>query len=93
MIMRSIEGKGGNVINNLRYAANTVVIAETEQQQLMNIVVQEKLKACIWTVHRKKIARASEGTYWTYLQKRKDMTPKELIHFAYERDVWFGLSK
>ena len=57
MIMRSIEGKGGiriggnEFINNLRYADDTVVIAETktELQQLMGIVVQEseKLKACI----------------------------------------------
>ena len=38
-------GKGGlrlvyNVTNNLRYADNTVVNAETELQKLMDIVVQ-----------------------------------------------------
>ena len=36
MIMRNIEGKGGfivrgTVINNLRYADDTVIIAETEE--------------------------------------------------------------
>ena len=48
MIMRNIEGKGGfrvggTVINNLRYADETVIIAETEEelQQLIYIVVQE----------------------------------------------------
>ena len=48
MIMRSIEEKGGiiigdNVINNLKYADDTLVIAETETElrQLMDIVVQE----------------------------------------------------
>ena len=48
MIMRNIEGKGafrvsGSVINNLRYADDTVIIAETEEelQQLIDIVVQE----------------------------------------------------
>ena len=32
-------------------------------------------------------------TYLTYLQKMKGMTPIELIHLAYETDVWFQLSK
>ena len=32
-------------------------------------------------------------TYLTYLQRRKVMTPMEPIRFAYERYVWFGLSK
>ena len=37
MIMRNIEGKGGfrvggTVINNLRYADDTVIIAETEEK-------------------------------------------------------------
>ena len=48
MIMRNIEGKGGfrvggTVINNLRYADDTVIIAETEEelQQLIDIVVRE----------------------------------------------------
>ena len=48
MIMRNIEGNegfrvGGTVINNLRYADDTVIIAETveELQQLINIVVRE----------------------------------------------------
>ena len=48
MIMWNIEGKGGfrvggTVINNLRYADDTVIIAETEEelQQLINIVVRE----------------------------------------------------
>ena len=48
MIMRNIEGKGcfnvgGTVINNLRYADDTVIIAETgeELQQLIDIVVRE----------------------------------------------------
>ena len=48
MIMRSLEANGGirigsNVINNLRYADNRVVIPETETdlQQLMYIVIQE----------------------------------------------------
>ena len=43
MIMRNIEGKGGfrvggTVINNLRYADDTVIIAETEEelQQLID---------------------------------------------------------
>ena len=46
--MRNIEGKGGfrvggTVINNLRYADDTVIIAETEEelQQLIDIVVRE----------------------------------------------------
>ena len=48
MIVKKIEGKGGfrvggTVINNLRYADDTVIIAETEEelQQLINIVVRE----------------------------------------------------
>ena len=47
MITRNIEGKGGfrgggTVINNLRYADDTVIIAETEEElQLIDIVVQE----------------------------------------------------
>ena len=48
MIMRNIEGKegfrvGGTVINNLRYADDTVIIAETKEelQQLIDIVVRE----------------------------------------------------
>ena len=48
MIMRNIEGNGGfrvggTVINNLRYADDTVIIAETEGelQQLIDIVVRE----------------------------------------------------
>ena len=48
MIMRKIEGKGGfrvgaTVINNLRCADDTVIIAETEEelQQLIDIVVLE----------------------------------------------------
>ena len=48
IIMRNIERKGGfrvggTVINNLRYADDTVIIAETEEelQQLFDIVVQE----------------------------------------------------
>ena len=48
MIMRNIEGKGGfrvgdTVINNLRYADDTVIIADTEEelQQLIDIVVRE----------------------------------------------------
>ncbi len=51
MVMRSIDGKGGlkvggTVINNLRYADDTVIIAESEAelQQLMDIVVQESEK-------------------------------------------------
>ena len=41
--MKGWYQKLGNVINNLRYADDTVVIAETETelQQLMDIVVQE----------------------------------------------------
>ena len=46
--MRSLEDKGGfrigdRVINNLRYADDTVMLAETEHelQQLMDIVAQE----------------------------------------------------
>ena len=53
--MRSIEKKdgstlGGNVINNLRYADDTVVIAETEtnlQQLMPSWCKKAKLKACI----------------------------------------------
>ena len=48
MIMRNMEGQGGfgvggTVINNLRYADDTVIIAETEEelQQLIDIVVRE----------------------------------------------------
>ena len=48
MIMRSIndmEGikMGGHVINNLRYADDTVIIAESKNQlqQLMDTVVEE----------------------------------------------------
>ena len=48
MIMRSFKDKGGfriggRVINNLRYADDTVILAETEHepQHLMDIVVQE----------------------------------------------------
>ena len=48
MIMRSIDGMGGlrvggTVINNLRYADDTVIIAETvaELQQLMDIIIRE----------------------------------------------------
>ena len=48
MIMSNIEVKGGFrvggiVINNLRYADDTVIIAETEEQlqQLIDIVVRE----------------------------------------------------
>ena len=48
MIMRNIEEKrgfrvGGIVINNLRYADDTVIMAETEEklQQLIDIVVRE----------------------------------------------------
>ena len=49
MIMKSLEDKGGfriggRVINNLRYADDTVILAETEhelQHDLMDIVVQE----------------------------------------------------
>ena len=48
MIMRNIEGKvgfrvGGTVINNFRYAHDTVIIVETETefQQLIDIVVRE----------------------------------------------------
>ena len=47
-IMRSLDDKigfrmGGRVINNLRYADDTVILAETEYelQDLMDIVVQE----------------------------------------------------
>ena len=46
--MRNIEGKGGfrvggTEINNLRYADDTVIIAETDEelQQLIDIVVRE----------------------------------------------------
>ena len=48
MIMIRLEDKGGfriggRVINNLRYADDTVILAETEPelQHLMDIVVQE----------------------------------------------------
>ena len=45
MIMISLENKGicGRVINNDRYADDTVILAETEHelQHLMDIVVQE----------------------------------------------------
>ena len=48
MIMIGLEHKGGfriggRVINNLRYADDTVILAETEHelQHLMDIVVQE----------------------------------------------------
>ena len=48
MIMKSLEDKGGfridgRVINNLRYADETVILAETEHElhHLMDIVVQE----------------------------------------------------
>ena len=48
MIMRSLEDKGGfrigdRVINNLRYADDIVILAETEHEleHLMDIVVQE----------------------------------------------------
>ena len=50
-IMRNFEGKGGFrvggiVINNLRYADDTVIIAETEEelQHLIDIVVKVKIK-------------------------------------------------
>ena len=46
--MRNIEGNGGfrvggTVLNNLRYADDTLIIAETEEelQQLVGIVVRE----------------------------------------------------
>ena len=49
IIMRSLEDKidfiiGGRVINNLRYADDTVILAETEHelQHRMDIVVQER---------------------------------------------------
>ena len=48
VIMRSLENKGGfriggTMINNLRYADDTVILSETEHelQHLMDIVVQE----------------------------------------------------
>ena len=52
MIMRSIEGKGGcrvggTVINNLRYADDTVIIAETEEELLQLIDIVVRIKDCI----------------------------------------------
>ena len=47
MIMREIEDMegfriGGKVVNNIRYADDTVILAESEQlQQLINTVVTE----------------------------------------------------
>ena len=46
MIMRNIEGKGGfrvggTVINNLRYADDTRILAETEEELLIDILVRE----------------------------------------------------
>ena len=32
-------------------------------------------------------------TFLTYLHKMKGKKPTELIHLAYERDVWLQLSK
>ena len=55
MIMRKFEGKGGfrvggTVINNLRYADDTVIISETEEelQQLTTLWCEKvRIKDCI----------------------------------------------
>ena len=61
MVMREIEDMegfliGGKVVNNLRYADDTVILAESEQQlqQLINTVVtKSELKGKRWMITNK----------------------------------------
>ena len=55
----------------------------------------EELENLIVTgfVEGKRAQGRQRETYLTYLQRRIDLTPMEPIHFAYESDVWFELSK
>ena len=57
MIIISLEDKGGfricgRVINNLRYAEDTVILTEHELQHLMDIVVQESEQKGLFNVVR-----------------------------------------
>ena len=58
-----------------------------------HVIRKDAFENLVVTGFVEKRENAAEGTYLTYLQNRKDLTPMELIHFAYERDGWFELSK
>ena len=56
------------------------------------VVRKEELKNLFETgfVEGKRTQERQWESYLTYLQKRKYLTPMELIHFAFDRDVWLS---
>ena len=60
-----------------------------------HIVRKEESEDLVVTgfVERMREQGRQRETYLTYLQKRKDLTPMELIHLVNERDAWFEFLK
>ena len=80
MIIRSLEDNGGfriggRVINNLRYAEDTVILAKTEHelQHLMNIVVQQSEQKGLFLNIAKSYTMCS-SSHHPYLHVRLKLT-------------------
>ena len=58
---------------------------------LMKDIVKRQMEFFGHVIRKEELENArgrQRETYLTYQQKMKGMTPVELIHLAYERDVW-----
>ena len=70
-------------------------IVKRQMEFFRHVIRREELENFVVTVfiEGKRAGGSQRDTYLTYLQPMKGMTPKELIHLAYERDIWLQLSK
>ena len=70
-------------------------IVKRQMEFFGHVIRKEELENLVVTgfIEGKRARGRQRETYLTYLQKMKGMTPIELIHLAYERDVWLQLSK
>ena len=70
-------------------------IVKRQMEFFGHVIRKEELKNLVVTgfIEGTRARGRQRETYLTYLQKMKGMTPIELIHLAYERDVWLQLSK
>ena len=60
-----------------------------------HVIRKEEMENLVVTgyVEGKRDKGRQRETFLTYLHKMKGKKPTELIHLAYERDVWLQLSK
>ena len=71
------------------------VIVKRQMEFFGHVIRKEELENIVVTVfiEGKRNRGRQRDTYLTYLQKMKGMTPIELIHLGYERDIWSQFSK